>query len=52
MSRRRVTTARIRAGKSSLCAGAGGAILASVSPAPLREPYAFATLVERPAGMT
>ncbi|MEZ4297105.1 MAG: hypothetical protein R3B70_19220 [Polyangiaceae bacterium] len=50
VSRRRVTTARIRAGKVEPLRGRGWSDLASVSPAPLREPYAFATLVERPAG--
>lgn len=50
VSRRRVTTSRIRGGKVEPLRGRSWADLAPVSPAPLREPYAFATLVERGSG--
>jgi hypothetical protein len=50
VSRRRVTTSRIRAGKVEPLHGKGWIELSPVSPAPLREPYAFATLVSRGAG--
>ena len=50
VSRRRVTTSRIRAGKVEPLRGRAWTDLAAVSPAPLREPYAFATIVERGSG--
>lgn len=50
VSRRRVTTSRIRGGKVEPLRGKGWIDLSPVSPAPLREPYAFASLVERGAG--
>lgn len=50
VSRRRVTTSRIKAGKVEPLRGRAWSDLAPVSPAPMREPYAFATLVERGSG--
>jgi hypothetical protein len=50
VSRRRVTTSRIRAGKVEPLRGKGWIDLSPVSPAPLREPYAFASIVDRGAG--
>jgi len=47
VSRKRVTTSRIHGGKVEPLRGRGWVELAPVSPAPMREPYAFATLVER-----
>jgi hypothetical protein len=47
VSRRRITTSRLRAGKVEPLQGRAWNDVAPVSPSPLREPYAFATLVER-----
>lgn len=52
VSRKRVTTSRIRAGKVEPLRGKAWSDLAPVHPAPLREPFAFATLVERGSGPT
>ena len=50
VSRKRVTTSRIRGGKVEPLRGKGWADLSPAAPAPLREPYAFAVLVERSEG--
>ncbi|MBK8252900.1 MAG: VCBS repeat-containing protein [Polyangiaceae bacterium] len=50
VSRRRVTTSRIVAGKVEPLQGKAWSDLSPVNGAPLREPYGFATFVERKAG--
>jgi len=50
VSRRRVTTSRIRGGKVEPLRGKGWIELAPVAPAPLREPYGFVSFVERGSG--
>lgn len=53
VSRRRVTTSRIVAGKVEPLQGKAWSDLSPVNGAPLREPYGFATFVERKAaGLT
>ncbi len=50
VSRRRVTTSRIRGGKVEPLRGKGWIDLSPVAPAPLREPYGFVSFVERGSG--
>lgn len=50
VSRRRVTTARLRGGKVEPLRGRAWADLSPAAPAPMREAYAFAVLVERGSG--
>ncbi len=52
VGRRRVTTSRLRAGKVEPLHGRAWTDLSPVHPTPVREPYAFATFVERGEGAT